>query len=110
MRKIEQELCAAIANRRPFSKGNTVFHRMPNTEHGWELVLHGYVIASFDDGADFYPIPTYVNLCGWPKKTTCSRLNALAGVSVRIRKHVPYLNGKEIDSDGWFNPRTGNCW
>ena len=64
MRKIEEELRDAINFQRPFSKGNTVFHRMANTDYGWELVLHGNPIASFDAGAATYPIPKYISFAG----------------------------------------------
>ena len=109
MRKIEKELRDAIKYRYPFSKQNTVFHRMANTDEGWELVLHGNPIACFDGGSKYYPIPTYVSLAGWPTKTTCSRLNALDGVELRIKKGVPYLNGREIEADGWWSPNNLHC-
>lgn len=108
MRKIEEELRDAINYQRPFSKGNTVFHRMANTDEGWELVLHGNPIASFDGGSATYPIPTYISFAGWPTKTTASRLNSLPGVCVSIRNGVPYLNGREIDADGWWSPGNLN--
>jgi len=106
MRKIEKELRDAINCQRPFSKGNTVFHPVAGREHEWELVLHGNSIALFrDDGDDpSYPIPDFVSLAGYTTKTTCSRLNALEGVRVHIKKGVPYLNGREIDPDGWWSP------
>ena len=108
MRKIEEELRDAINYQRPFSKGNTVFHRQANTEYGWELVLHGNPIASFDAGSATYPIPKYISFAGWPTKTTTSRLNALPGVCVNVRKGVPYLNGREIDANGWWSPNNLN--
>lgn len=110
MRKIELALAGAIHTFTPFSSGNTVFHRMTNTDDGWELVLHGSVIATFDQKARDPTIPTYISLAGWPTKTTCSRLNVLDGVRVNIKNGIPYLNGKEIEADGWWNPRNGYCW
>lgn len=106
MRKIEEELRDAINYERPFSKGNTVFHRKAgvNSDAVWELVLHGNPIAIFNMASHTPTIPEYVSLAGYPTKTTCSRLNALPGVCVNVRKGVPYLNGREIDSNGWWSP------
>lgn len=73
MRKIDLAVSGAIHTFTPFSGGNTVFHRQANTEDGWELVLHGHVIATFDQKGDYPTMPTYINLCGYPTKTTCAR-------------------------------------
>lgn len=110
MRKIDLAVSGAVHTFTPFSGGNTVFHRQANTEDGWELVLHGHVIATFDQKGDYPTMPTYINLCGYPTKTTCARLNALDGVSVKIKNGVPYLNGKQIEAEGWWNPRNGYGW
>ena len=103
MRKIELQLREAIQNFKPFSKDNTVFHPMSGTEHGWELVLHGNTIAIFDEGDSNPTVPKEISLAGWPTPTTCSRLNALDGVTIQIKKGVPYLNGTEIESNGWYH-------
>lgn len=84
-----------------------MFHRQPYSEDGWELVLHGHVIATFAQKGQYPTIPTYINLCGYPTRTTCARLNALDGVSVNIKNGIPYLNGKKIETEGWFSPRNG---
>lgn len=110
MRKIDLAVSGAVHTFTPFSGGNTVFHRQANTEDGWELVLHGHVIATFDQKGDRPTMPTYINLCGYPTKTTCARLNCLDGVSVKIKDGVPYLNGKQIEAEGWWNPRNGYGW
>lgn len=110
MRKIDLAVSGAVHTFTPFSGGNTVFHRQANTEDGWELVLHGNVIATFDQKGNYPTMPTYINLCGHPTRTTCARLNCLDGVSVKIKNGIPYLNGKEIESDGWWNPRNGYGW
>lgn len=107
MRKIDLAIAGAVHTFKPFSGGNTVFHRMANTNDGWELVLHGHVIATFDQKGKDPTIPTYISLAGHPTRTTCARLNALDGVSVNIKDGTPYLNGKEIESDGWWDPRSG---
>lgn len=106
MRKIQAELLTAIMLKRPFSKQNTVFARIPDTDKGWQVLLHGNPIATFDAGDRRYPIPTYISLAGYQTKTTCSRLNALPGVEVRVKGGVPYLNGREIEADGWWSPRS----
>ena len=104
MRKIESDMVESIRNFKPFSEQNTVFHRQAGTESGWELVLHGNVIATFDQKGKHPTIPIYVSLAGYPTKTTCSRLNALEEVNVKIKGGVPYLNGREIDVDGFWSP------
>lgn len=111
MRKIEEELRDAINYQRPFSKGNTVFHKMVMSNANadmWELVLHGNHIATFDAASATYPIPKYVSFAGWPTKTTASRLNSLPSVCVNIRNGVPYLNGRKIDANGWWSPNNLN--
>ena len=110
MRKIDLAVSGAVHTFTPFSGGNTVFHRQANTEDGWELVLHGHVIATFDQKSDYPTMPRYINLCGYPTKTTCARLNCLDGISVKIKDGVPYLNGKQIEAEGWWNPRNGYGW
>lgn len=110
MRKIDLAIAGAVHNFKPFSGGNTVFHHQANTEDGWELVLHGHVIATFDQKGKDPTIPTYISLAGYPTRTTCARLNALDGVRVNIKDGTPYLNGKEIEADGWWNPRNGYGW
>lgn len=110
MRKIDLAIAGAVHTFKPFSGGNTVFHRQANTDNGWELVLHGNVIATFDQKGKNPTMPTYINLCGHPTRTTCARLNCLDGVSVKIKNGVPYLNGKQIEAEGWWNPRNGYGW
>lgn len=104
MRKIESELREAISNFRPFHKDNTVFTRDAFNEGKWTLCLHGNAIASFDQNGKHPTIPTYVSLAGWNTATTRSRLNALDGVEIRTKNFTPYLNGREIEADGWWSP------
>ena len=106
MRKLESEMLNAIKSFTPWSEGNTCFHRMAGTSEGWELVLHGNVIALFDQGSKTPNLPTYISLAGYPTKTTQSRLNCLDGVNVRIKNGVPYLNGRKIDVDGYWSPNN----
>ena len=106
MRKIEEKLVKAIANRKPFHDGNTAFIKTGYNE--WGLFLHGNKIAIFDSKSRDLETPTYVSLAGWPSKTTKSRLNCLKNVHVNTCKGIHYLNGKEIDSDGMFSPMNWN--
>ena len=102
MRKIEKELREAIRNQKPFSKQNTVFARDPKFNDLWILYLHGNAIAQFKPGNT---VPEYISLAGWTSQTTRSRLNALDGVDIHMKDFVPYLNGKEIGTIGWFSPK-----
>ena len=108
MRKIESQLREAIRNFEPFSKQNTTFSRMAGTEEGWQLCLHGNPIACFDQSGKNPTVPTYVSLAGWNTKTTISRLNALDGVHICNKNFTPYLNGREIDLNGWWDPSNLN--
>lgn len=97
MRKIEENILDAIWAWEPFCKGSTCFNRQAGTSDGWELSLHGNVIAYFDRGSKFPQIPVYITLAGWNTHTTRSRLNALNGVNVKVKAGKIYLNGEEID-------------
>lgn len=106
MRKINLAIAGAVHTFTPFSGGNTVFHRQAdvNSSAVWELVLHGHPIAIFNQASRTPTIPEYVSLAGYPTKTTCARLNSLDGVSVKVKNGTPYLNGREIDPNGWWSP------
>jgi len=104
MRKIESQLHEAIRNFKPFHKDNTLFTRDAWNKGKWTLYLHGNAIASFDENGKNPTIPTYVSLAGWDTKNTCSRLNSLDGVHICHKNFIPYLNGREIDLDGWWDP------
>ena len=104
MRKIESQLCEAIRNFRTLHKDNTAFVKDSWNKGKWTLLLHGNAIASFDQNSKHPTIPTYVSLAGWNSNTTRSRLNALDGVNIHNKNFIPYLNGREIDVDGWWDP------
>ena len=104
MRKIEHQLRTAISQFKAFSKDNTVFTRDAWNKGKWTLLLHGNPIASFDENAKRPTVPVSISLAGWNTKTTVSRLNALDGVHICNRKFTPYLNGREIDDCGWWDP------
>ena len=103
MRKIDLAVANAVHAFKPFSGGNTVFHRRAdvNSNAVWELVLHGNPIAIFNEFSKTPTVPEYVSFAGWPTRTTCSRLNSLDGVSVNVRNGVPHLNGRAVNADGW---------
>lgn len=70
MRKIEQQMCAAVQSNKDWQSGNTSVHFDPET--GVSIVrLHGNKIAEIDD--------TSMTIFdgGWQSATTKSRLNAL---------------------------------
>ena len=96
MRKIENEMLAAVRGFRTWSSGNTavVRHRSPD---GGAVVarvyLHGNHIADVPVGG-----PVVVNvetLRRWTTSTTVSRLRAL-GVDVRVKGGLLYIDGIRV--------------
>ena len=76
MRKIEQEMNAAIRYRRNFSKANTSVRCFKNRDGittEMDVFLHGNHIASLDTATNQLTIKDG----GWQSVTTKSRLNAL---------------------------------
>ena len=75
MRKIEQEMNAAIRYRRNFSKANTSVRcfKTNGTTTDVDVFLHGNHIASLDTASNQLTIKDG----GWQSVTTKSRLNAL---------------------------------
>ena len=101
MRKIEQQMIAAIQNKREFCLNNTSVFYISAQESGnpfgsrSEIYLHGNLIAEYwhDTKA-----PLAVNrdtLARWSTPTTKSRLRAL-GANVCTRKGVTYLDNVAI--------------
>lgn len=109
MRKICLEIIGAIHKREFFSSGNTVF-KHDNEKKEWVLYFHGNPIATWCDKhkKSHRDIPSYVSYCGYPTLSTSRRLNALDGVLISYHKEEDqvhaYLNGREIDIDGWWSP------
>lgn len=91
MRKIEQQMNAAIANRRSATIGNTSVNVGITTA---AVLLHGNLIAivNMNTGEATVEIAT---LRRWDTPTTKSRLRAL-GVDVYTRKGQTYVNGAAI--------------
>ena len=118
MRKIEQQMIAAIQAGQDWKSGNTsVTHDPVVGGSEAEIRLHGNLIAKRFIGGDWS-----VSLCGWDTRTTRSRLAAILrtfarnggkGLGVSSRKT---RNGQrimlhdargmtEITIDGWHSVR-----
>lgn len=69
MRKIEENMIAAVAMRRDWSSGNTSVR--VNHKNEVEVRLHGNLICRITKGKRVF------SSCGWATSTTRSRLNAL---------------------------------
>ena len=100
MRKIEKGMISAIQSGKGFTQGNTAV-LWNESRKAFYVSLFGNTIARGEipwDGNGFRI--TAVNLCGWNKPTTRSRLRAL-GVPVTTKNGVPYIGKNEIDENGW---------
>lgn len=94
MNKLEQKMVEAITERKPFRMSNTEFMQTRDKKN-WVLVLHGNTIALFGNKKGNCK-PKKISFRGWLTNTTKSRLNALDGINIRIRKGIPYLNGEKM--------------
>jgi len=97
MRKITKQIAEALANGKNKTIGNTA------TIDG-KVYLHGNKIAEWKENG------LYMSLAGWNTTTTRERLNGIAehlglNVSFNQKNYNPYLNGKLINSNDWFNVR-----
>ena len=72
MRKIEQQMNRAIANRADWSSSNTRVEFNDSTNCS-SVFLHGHNIATVDHSTN----SVKVSSCGWQTVTTKSRLNAI---------------------------------
>ena len=72
MRKIEQQMNRAIANRTDWSSSNTrvEYNELTNCS---QVLLHGHQIATLDHHTNALKLSS----CGWQTVTTKSRLNAI---------------------------------
>ena len=94
MRKIEQQMLAAVAAGKAWTLDNTTVS-MHVDARGFQVpnvFLHGNHIATIENGV--CRVNEYT-LARWPTPTTKSRLRAL-GANVSTRKGVTYLNNKAI--------------
>ncbi len=103
MRKIEKEMISAIRNGEGFTQGNTAV-LWNESGNAFYVSLFGNTIARGEPSGNFGYRITAVNLCGWNKTTTRSRLRAL-GVPVTSKRGVPCIETNErifvLPEDGW---------
>ena len=92
MRKIEQQMIAAIHSQKRWAVANTIVSPIDDTNVA--IYLHGHEIAIVNtyNGFNMTNIDT---LRRYPTNTTKSRLRAL-GANVTTRKGVTYLNDSAI--------------
>lgn len=99
MNKLEQKMVEAITERKPFRMSDTEFMQTRDKKN-WILVLHGNTIALFGNKKGNCK-PKKISFQGWLTNTTKSRLNALDGINIKIRKGIPYLNGEKMTPHKW---------
>jgi hypothetical protein len=92
MRKIEQQMIAAIHTRKSWQGGNTTVSNIDDVNSA--VYLHGNHIADVNSRNGLVMVNTYT-LRQWATNTTKSRLRAL-GANVSTRKGVTYLNNVAI--------------
>ena len=101
MRKIEQQMNRAIANRTDWSSSNTRVEFNDSTTCS-SVFLHGHNIATVDHSTN----AVKVSSCGWQTVTTKSRLNAILsevkyGCSVFQKQFDWYLSTNNQTVDFW---------
>lgn len=100
MRKIENQMLAAIAKRTNWKNDNTAVFYISAGESGnphggrSEVFLHGNHIADYWHDSDTLEVNTRT-FKQWPSRTTKSRLRAL-GASITTKKGKTYLNGVQV--------------
>jgi len=100
MRKIEQQLIAAIKAKRDFRLDNTSAYFIGASESGnpfgsrTEVYLHGNPIAYYWHEKGELEV-NIITLARYPTVTTKSRLRAL-GANVSTKKGVTYLDGVQV--------------
>ena len=90
MRKIQQAMLKAIANRTNWKCGNTEVK--VKSGYAAHVYLHNNHIAEIYDGK---PYANKETLSRWPTPTTKSRLRAL-GINVYTKNFTTYLNNEEV--------------
>jgi hypothetical protein len=101
MRKIEQQMNRAIANRTDWSSSNTRVEFNDSTNCS-SVFLHGHNIATVDHATNAVKLSS----CGWQTVTTKSRLNAILsevkyGCSVFQKQFDWYLSTNNQTVDFW---------
>lgn len=88
MRKIEQQMIAAVKAKKNWESGNT---RVEKVDEFMDVYLHGNHIAC----VGWQAVPNPTTFKRWPTRTTVSRLRAL-GINASIRQFAPCINGEPI--------------
>ena len=101
MRRIEQQMNRAIANKADWSSSNTRVEYNNNTNCS-SIYLHGHQIATLDHHTNALKLSS----CGWQTVTTKSRLNALLsefkyGCRVFQKQFDWYLSTNKQTDDFW---------
>lgn len=91
MRKLENEMLAALRAGRAWQSGNTAVTAR-DADGRAAVYLHGHHIADWYSGR---AVPNLSTLARWPTTTTKSRLRAL-GVSIYQQKGRVYVNDVAI--------------
>lgn len=101
MRKIEREMINAINNFKPYHNDNTDVEVF--TGKGWEIRLHGHLIARMEG------TKLYLSDCGYQTKTTKSRLNCLLNhfdlPTLSAKKFKWYLGKEEWTGNKTFETK-----
>lgn len=90
MRKIEQQMAAAVDARRPFNSRNT---SVVVGSSGLSVYLHGHHIAGRTEWGKI--APNLYTFAHYPTRTTASRLRAL-GIKASLKNGLPHIDGKPI--------------
>jgi hypothetical protein len=101
MRKIEQQMIAAIKAKTERTLGNTSVWRS-ETLNCMDVYLHGNHIAAIQDDGQ-----VRVTLAGWPTPTTRSRVNALLREFAPRNAHVYQAKGSQYYSQGGVAEEIG---
>ena len=101
MRKIEQQMNRAIANKADWSSSNTRVE-YNNSTNCSSIYLHGHQIATYDHNNQAIKLSS----CGWQTVTTKSRLNAILdevkyGCRVFQKQFDWYLSTNNQTVDFW---------
>lgn len=107
MRKIEQQMIAAIRGAKNWHGSNTEVRT--NAPHSMDVYLHGHLIARV-----FVDRMVNINLCGYNTPTTRSRLSSIlrtfvpgcCGVGTKLgQPSIRFMDSskdRDIASNGWI--------
>ena len=104
-RQISVKAARALAEFRPFKRGNTEVRQPHTAGDPSVLYLHGNAIAEILLGQGLF-----ITDAGHPTSTTKERLSALPGVQVHTRRGQLYLNGKKWSGDWVRVDPEGNVY